>query len=114
MPIKAKWVPFKKEVIEALSMAETGVYEIGRASGNAVLYIGKSDKSIRSRLLGHKGKVAFTSCTHFRKRKTKPDDAAKAEAKLLSDFKKTHGRYPELNKNKPPTERDFVTKLLYG
>jgi len=21
---------------------------------------------------------------------------------VLSDFKKTHGRYPELNKNKPP------------
>jgi hypothetical protein len=114
VPIKATWILFRKEIIEALSTTETGVYEIGRARGNVVLYIGKSDKSVRSRLLTHKGKTAFAACTHFRKRKTKPDDAAKAEAKLLSDFKKTHGRYPELNKNKPPQERDFVRKLLFG
>jgi len=114
MPIKAKWVPFKKEVIEALSTTETGVYEIGRARGNTVMYIGKSDKSIRSRLLGHKGKVAFTTCTHFRKRRTRPEDATKAEARLLSAFKKTHGRYPELNKNKPPQERSLARRLLFG
>jgi hypothetical protein len=113
MPIKAKWVPFKKEVIEALSMTEAGVYEIGRARGDVVSYIGKSDKSIRSRLLSHKERVSFATCTHFRKRTTKPDDAAKAETKLLSDFKKRHGRYPELNKNKPP-EKDWLQKLLWG
>jgi hypothetical protein len=114
MPIKAKWVPFKKEIIEALSMIETGVYEIGRARGNVVLYIRKSDKSIRSRLLSHKERAAFATCIHFRKRKTKPEDAAKAEARLLSDFKKRHRRYPELNKTKPSEERDFVKKLLLG
>lgn len=114
MPIKAKWILFRKEIIEALSTTETGVYEIGRARGNAVLYIGRSDKSIRSRLLSHKEKIAFAECTHFRKRKTQSEDAAKAETKLLCDFKKKHGRYPKLNKNKPPEERDFVTKLLFG
>lgn len=113
MPIKAKWIPFKKEVIEALSPTETGVYEIGTARGNVVSYIGRSETSIRSRLLSHKEKVAFVACTQFRKRKTHPDDAAKAEAKLLSDFKKKHGRYPKLNKNKPP-EQDWFKKLIFG
>lgn len=113
MPIKAKWIPFKKEIIEALSLSEAGVYEIGKARGNVVLYIGKSDKSIRSRLLTHKKEVPFTICTHFRKRKTHPDDAAKAEEKLLAEYKKKHGKYPKLNKNKPPGQ-DWLTKLLWG
>jgi len=107
MPIKAKWIPFQKEIIEALSLGEAGVYEIGRARGNVVLYIGKSDKSMRSRLLNHKEKVAFATCTHFRKRKTQPDDAARAERKLLADFHKTHGEYPKLNKIKPPRRPSF-------
>ena len=45
MPIKTKWMPFKIPIIEALSIRESGVYEIGKARGNKVLYIGKSDKS---------------------------------------------------------------------
>lgn len=113
MPIKAKWVPFEENVIEALALREAGVYEIGKARGNAVLYIGKSDKSIRQRLLEHKGKTAFAECTHFRKRKTQPANAASAETKLLSEYKKRHGRYPKLNKNKPPRE-DSVFKFLFG
>lgn len=113
MPIKAKWVPFKKEIIEALSLTESGVYEIGKARGNVVLYIGRSDTSIRSRLLNHKEKVAFATCTHFRKRKTSPQDAAKAEERLLSDFNKRYGKYPELNKNKP-SKQDWFKKLIYG
>lgn len=113
MPIKAKWIPFKKEVIEALSLTESGVYEIGKARGNVVLYIGKSDKSLRSRLLNHKEKVAFTACTHFRKRKTSPQEAIRAEDRLLSEFKKTHGRYPELNKIKSP-KQDSLGRWLWG
>jgi len=113
MPIKAKWIPFNKEIIEALSLSEAGVYEIGKARGNVVLYIGKSDKSIRSRLLNHKEKLAFKDCTHFRKRKTTSDGAAKAEERLLSEYKKSHGKYPKLNKNKPPGQ-DWLTKLLWG
>ena len=113
MPIKAKWIPFKKEVIEALAMNESGVYEIGKARGNSVLYIGKSDKSIRSRLLNHKEKLAFKDCTHFRKRKTASDEAAKAEERLLSQYKKLHGKYPKLNKIKPPGQ-DWLHKLLWG
>ena len=113
MPIKAKWYPFKKEYIEILPLTESGVYEIGKARGNVVLYIGKSDKSIRSRLLNHKEKVAFTACTHFRKRKTSPGEAGKAEDRLLSEFKKKYGKYPELNKNKPP-KQDWLDKYIWG
>jgi hypothetical protein len=104
MPIKANWVPFTKSVIEALSLTETGVYEIGKKQGDKVLYIGKSDRSIRSRLLTHKEKTKFKVCTHFRKRKTDPYDADKAEDKLLIDYKKEHGKYPLLNKNKSPSD----------
>lgn len=113
MPIKAKWIPFTKEVIEALSMTEKGVYEIGKARGNVVLYIGKSGDSIRSRLLTHKQKVDFTICTHFRKRKTSSQEAVRAEDRLLSEFKKKHGRYPKLNKNKPP-KQDSLGKWLWS
>ena len=100
MPIKAKWIPFKKEIIEALAMKESGVYEIGKMRGDTVLYIGMSDTSIRSRLLTHTGETKFIGCTHFRKRKTRPDDAGIAEGRLLEEYKKNNGKYPPLNKNK--------------
>ena len=100
MPIKAKWIPFKKDIIEALSMNESGVYEIGKARGDVVLYIGKSDASVRSRLLTHTGETKFIGCTHFRKRKTSPDDAGKAEDRLLESYRKMYGKYPPLNKIK--------------
>lgn len=104
MPIKAKWVLFKKEIIENLAMKESGVYEIGKARGDVVLYIGKSDTSIRSRLLDHKEKTAFTVCTHFRKRRTDPDDAGKAEDKLITEYEKRYGKRPPLNKYKSPSD----------
>lgn len=107
MPIKAKWIPFDKDIIENLALREAGVYEIGKARGNVVLYVGKSDKSIRSRLLNHKEKIAFATCTHFRKRKTHPDDAARAERRLLEEFKNRYGKYPKLNKVKPPKPQSF-------
>jgi len=111
MPIKAKWIEFKKEIIENLALKESGVYEIGKAKGDVVLYIGKSDTSIRSRLLLHKGKTDFTICTHFRKRKTDPDDAAKAEDKLLTIYEKQYGKRPLLNKIKSPG--DPWKRILY-
>jgi len=102
MPIKAKWIPFTHVVVEALSIGEAGVYEIGKARGNIVLYIGKSDASIRDRLRTHKKETKFRGCTHFRKRRTSPDDAKSAEDRLLSAYKKLHGdKLPPLNKNEP-------------
>ena len=104
MPIKAKWIPFTRTYIEALALQESGVYEVGRQLGNVVLYIGKSDTSVRSRLLDHKEKTRFRACTHFRKRRTSPDTATKAEDKLLSEHKKRYGKYPPLNKIKSPSD----------
>jgi len=104
MPIKAIWTPFTKAVIQALSINEAGVYEIGKARGNVVLYIGKSDTSIRSRLLNHKEKTRFRACTHFRKRRTNPDDASDAERRLLLAYKKQYNKLPPLNKAMSPDD----------
>ncbi|MBI4330292.1 MAG: hypothetical protein HY673_03295 [Chloroflexi bacterium] len=103
MPIKAEWIPFTDAVIQdALSLKESGVYEIGKKKGDMVMYIGKSDTSIRQRLLNHKEKTRFSTCTHFRKRKTPSDEAANAEARLLADYRKSHaGKNPPLNTQKP-------------
>jgi len=111
MPIKAKWTPFTKLIIENLSLNESGVYEIGKQKGNIVLYIGKSDTSIRSRLLDHKEKTLFRACTHFRKRRTSPDEATRAEGRLLKAYKTQCGKYPPLNKNKSPD--DYWKGILY-
>jgi hypothetical protein len=102
MPIKAKWMPFTKLVIEGLPMNESGVYEVGKGIGNVVLYIGKSETSIRSRLLTHKEKTKFRGCTHFRFRRRDPDLVRRAEEILLEDYRKKHDKYPPLNKNKAP------------
>ena len=98
MPIKSKWTPFTKVVIDVLPMNEAGVYELGKTKGDLVLYIGKSDTSIRSRLLDHKEKSKFKICTHFRKRRTDPNDAIEAEKRLLLAHKKQFGKLPLLNK----------------
>ena len=111
MPIKAKWIPFKKEIVEALAMKESGVYEIGKMQGDIVLYIGMSDTSIRSRLLTHTGETKFIGCTHFRKR-TINSDAGRAEDNLLEGYKKKNGKYPPLNKNKS-TGGDPWKGILY-
>src|SRR3990172_3368936 len=108
MPIKADWVEFKIGAIKALALNESGVYEIGKKRGDVVLYIGKSDTSIRSRLLTHKAKVVFQGCTHFSKRKTDPDAATEAEAKLIEAFRKSNNdKPPKLNTQKPKTRDDF-------
>ena len=103
MPIKADWIQFKLENIRSLPTDLVGVYECGCKRGNKVLYIGKG--VIRGRLLNHIEKKKFLDVvTHFRKRKTHPDDAFKAEDKLLTGHKKQYGKYPLLNKIKSPSD----------
>ena len=63
MPIRSKWIPFKLKDIQALPLNQSGVYEIGKSDGDLVLYIGKSETCIRSRLLTHKEKSKFKNCT---------------------------------------------------
>jgi len=103
LPIKNKWFPFTKPVIEDLPMRSCGVYEVGKARGNKVLYIGKSVSSIRSRLITHKAKIEFQECTHFRmKRITYPEDADKLEKQLLIQYIKRYGIRPQINKIMAP------------
>lgn len=112
MPIKADWIEFKLENIKTLALNESGVYEVGKQKGNMVLYIGKSDTSIRGRLLDHKEKTKFQICTHFRIRRTAPEDAEGAEGRLMDSFCKAHeGKRPKLNIQKPTaknTSRTYV------
>lgn len=111
MPIKSKWIPFKKETIKALPLNQSGVYEVGKAEEDIVLYIGKSDTCIRARLLDHKEKTKFQKCTHFRKQKTDPDEAVRVERKLQLAYKKRYGKLPLLNKITSP--RDLYEGILY-
>ena len=103
MPIGADWIEFTLPNIKALALKESGVYEVGKKQGNIVLYIGQSDTSIRSRLLDHKEKAKFHQvCTHFRMRRTRPEDAENAEKRLMDAFCKVHdGKRPKLNIQKP-------------
>ncbi len=100
MPIKAEWVEFTQTNIKYLGMNDAGVYEVGKKRGDVVLYIGKSTSSIRSRLLTHKAKTNFSSCTHFRFQRTQDADAR--EKRLSDEYKKRFGEKPPLNKSEPP------------
>lgn len=103
MPIKNRWFPFKKPDIEDLPMRSCGVYEVGKARGNKVLYVGKSVSSIRARLLTHKAKIDFQECTHFRiQRTTYPEDADRLEKQLLTQYIKRYGVRPLINKIMAP------------
>ena len=102
MPIRNKWLPFTKPVIQDLPMHFSGVYEVGKARGNKVLYIGQSGSSIRARLLTHKGKIDFMECTHFRKQKTEPEYASKTEKQLLTQYIRRYSEKPPINKIMSP------------
>ena len=110
MPLRTKWIPFKLPEIRALQLSASGVYEIGKAEGDAVRYIGKSASCIRSRILTHKGETKFRGCTHFRTSKTHPEDARITEGKLLDAYERKNGKLPPLNKNKSP--KDELDDLL--
>lgn len=102
MPLRTKWMPFKLTNIRALPLGQSGVYEIGKARGNVVLYIGKSASCIRARILRHKEEAKYAECTHFRKSQTHPDDARITEGKLLEAYRRKFGKLPPLNKNRSP------------
>jgi len=110
MPIRNKWIPFKLKYIRALPLNQSGVYEIGKADGDIVLYIGKSASCIRSRVLTHKGETKFKGCTHFRTSKTHSDDARIIEGKLLEAYKRKNSIYPPINKYRSP--RDELDDIL--
>lgn len=105
MPIKAKWHPFKDNVVD-LAPEKSGVYELGY--GETVVYIGSAETSIQSRLRSHKKMKKFMKVTQFRFRKTVSKDACSTEAKLCKDFMKTHkGSLPRLQGRAPKIQKPF-------
>ena len=104
MPIKADWYSFDNV---KLAPEASGVYELGYKSNGSVVYIGSSESSVRSRLVKHIERKDFIGVTHFRFRKTPPDNARPAERKLCLEYQKKHGKLPKYNKNIPPDNDQF-------
>jgi hypothetical protein len=105
MPIKADWLQFDLPTCRYCPDS-SGVYELGYATNGLVVYIGKSNSSVKSRLMKHIERKDFIGVTHFRFRKT--DEARHAEYRLLSEYRKKHGKLPKHNKSMPSNpDNDF-------
>lgn len=105
MPIKAKWHPFKDNVVD-LAPEKSGVYELGY--GETVVYIGSAATSIQARLRSHRKMKKFMKVTHFRFMRTESEDARPTEAKLCNDFmKKNNGKLPRLQGRAPKIRKSI-------
>jgi hypothetical protein len=105
VPIKAKWHPFKDNVVD-LAPEHAGVYELGY--GETVVYIGSAVTSIQDRLRSHKKMKKFMKVTQFRFKRTTSEDARSVEAKLCKDFMKAHkGNLPRLQERAPKVQKPF-------
>ncbi len=104
MPIGAKWHSFKEST--DLAPERPGAYELGDVK-QIVVYIGKSDTSIKSRLSSHRKMKRFMKVRYFRFKCVEyTEDARKLEHILISAFKKqNNGKLPRLNKRTPPTRK---------
>ena len=116
MPIKAKWRPFKDEVVE-LVPTKPGVYELGY--GEIVVYIGSSDNSLQSRLRSHRKRKTFMKVTHFRFKELEwSTDARDLEKKLCEEFRqKNKGELPRLQERAPTKKSsifDIKTPKIFG
>lgn len=106
MPIKAEWKPFNLTICR-MCPEKAGVYEIGYAANGMVVYVGKSNSSLKSRLMKHIERKDFIDVTHFRYRLT--EQARHAEYRLLSEYKKKYSKLPKHNKSMPPNpDNDFT------
>jgi len=92
-----KWYPFKDDSVD-LAPETTGIYELGY--NKVIVYIGKAETSIKSRLCEHRKRKTFMKVTQFRfKILTWKSDAAPEEKRLKEDFKKkNNGNLPRLQK----------------
>ena len=111
MPIGAKWYPFKDDNVE-LAPRQSGAYELGYR--DTVVYIGSSTSSIQSRLHEHRKQKRFMKVTHFRFRKTKPDEARASEIKLCKEFEKENGKRPRLQKVTLKEDKSSIDKYYWG
>ena len=106
----SKWYAFKDEQVD-MSPKKPGAYQL--AYKDTIVYIGKADTSIRSRLYEHRKRKTFMKVTHFRFREVEwASEARELERKLCEAFqKKNHGKLPRLMKNKPPKEEKALCEL---
>ena len=85
---------------------KAGAYEL--LYKGTVVYIGSSERSIRSRIWLHRKNKHFMKVTHFRHRKVEwEQDAIELEAKLCKTFKKANGDRPRLQQRTPTNRSIF-------
>jgi excinuclease UvrABC nuclease subunit len=98
MPINQEWFSFDKHV--SLAPEKQGAYELGDAK-HVVVYIGKSNHSVKKRLLLHRKMKRFMKVKYFRFRLT--DHPSRLERELIKEFKKNNnGKLPRLQRREPP------------
>ena len=108
--------PFTKAEVNN-SPTDKGVYELFDAKGE-VVYIGSSEKSIRSRLLIHKSKTKFMKVKAFRFMRVSDDrmwtTAKHIERSLCTNYYLQHGCLPRLQKRAPKHVDmiDWISKYL--
>jgi hypothetical protein len=104
MPIKAKWHPFKDNVVD-LAPQKAGVYELGY--GETVVYIGSAVISIQARLRSHRKMKKFMKVTSFRFIRMASEDARSTEAKLCKEFVKKNGKLSRLQGRAPKVRKSI-------
>ena len=99
----SRWQPFTKVETEKAPTCK-GVYQICDAKGE-IVYIGSSEKSIRSRLVSHKAKAKFIRAKMFRFMRVGEDrlwtTAKHIERSYCKAFYKKHGRLPRYQERAP-------------
>ena len=102
MPFSS-WRSFTKTEITKVPVYK-GVYELCDAKGE-IVYIGSSEKSIRSRLETHKSKTKFMKVKNFRFMRIGEDrlwiTAKHIERNLCAKFYKVHNSLPHLQERAP-------------
>ena len=99
MPIAGDIYPFTDENVDR-SPDQPGVYALYQ--DGALIYIGQSETSIRSRLQDHKAGregSCTEAATHYRREVTSRPVAREKE--LLDEYYRQNGRLPKCNDVKP-------------
>ena len=105
----SNWHPFTMSEINNAPDCK-GVYQICVAR-NEIVYIGSSEKSIRSRLLTHKAKALFIPAKKFRYMRVGEDrlwtTAKHIERDYCNKYEKKHGEKPLFQQRSPKNIDDL-------
>jgi excinuclease UvrABC nuclease subunit len=97
MPVAGDSYEFTKKYVD-LSPETPGVYELSK--NGEVIYIGKGEVTIRSRLQAHyrgdEGRCT-QEATHYKREETTAKRAGPYEVELLEEYRKKHGKLPRCN-----------------